>query len=367
MSALPHAAAASACTACRDRSLLLARIGARLEIRARLRGRLLELLAMSDGDLLQAVGCRGNVEAPEPAHVPARMAQAICMHDARYPRALSDAGAPRMLYTAGRVEQLAALESVAAVAVCGSGRSTDYGIEMARGLAGELAAAGVTIVSGIADAVGAAAQGVAASLRGRGIAVVSGGLDVGITAPRRALAREIQRSGCLVAELPAGCDGRVWGRIAAARTVARLAAVTVVVEADETPVEMTAAQVARSLGKPVAAMPGRLTSRASRGAHSLLRGGAQLVRGSEDVFALADLPVQSARTSGTTHAETLDETLRTTLERVGAGCDAPDKLVHDGLDSSDALLALSRLEVMGLLARGDGGRYVRRTSETAAG
>jgi predicted Rossmann fold nucleotide-binding protein DprA/Smf involved in DNA uptake len=345
--------------------MLLARIGARLEIRARLRGRLLELLALSDVDLLEAVGCAGGVEAAEQPRAPAHAAQAICVHDARYPPSLSDGGAPRLLFVGGGVERFAALSGGSTVALCGSARSTDYGIEMARGLASELAGRGVTIVSGIDDAVGAAAQSAASTLGWGGIAVLAGGLDVGTLATRRTLAEEVRRSGCVVAELPASCEGRVWGRIAAARTIARLAAVTVVVEADDTPVEMSAAQVARALGKTLAAMPGRVTSRASRGAHTLLREGARLVRDVDDVISLIGLPHDPAQGIGAPLEDALDATLRLTLERVGAGCDAPDKLARDGLEVADALLALSRLEVLGLLARGDGGRYVRCAHTTA--
>jgi DNA processing protein len=336
------------------RNRLLASIGARLEIRSRTRGRVLELLALGDDELLAAVGA----ESPGPCAFdsPARVSpEAICRHDREYPPSLTDDGAPRLLHVRGDLGRLRALASPPAVAICGSTRSTDYGIEIARTIARELATRGVTIVSGLADGAAAAAQHGAAQAGAGAIAVLAGGHRTGCPAAHRPLARRIAQGGCVVAELPEECAGRVWGRIAAARVLARLAALTLVVEADDTPVDLSPARVARDLGRTVAVVPGRVTSPASRGAHRLLGEGAHLARGTADVLAVLGEVTAPARTSVSGR---LESSLTTTLELVGAGSDTPEKLERAGVTSSQALLALSRLEVLGLLARGDGGRYV---------
>jgi len=346
------------------RSALLATIGARLEIRSRLRGRLFELLALEDDELLAAVG--GSSPAPTPVPVRTGGDEPICRHDSRYPESLMDDGAPRALYVRGGITRLATLGSTAAVAICGSTLSTDYGTELAASIARELAAHGVTVVSGLADGVGAAAQREAAAASAGAIAVLGGGLGAGVAASRRALARRIPAHGCLVAELPDDCGGRVWGRIAAARVLVRLSTVTLVVEAADTPVDLSVAEVAKSLGRTLAVMPGRVTSPASRGAHQLLIDGAHLARGAGDVLALLASTGGPAPPASSSRSRGLDPALRTVLELVGAGSDTPEKLERAGASAEHVLLALSRLELLGLLARGDGGRYLVRAGAIEA-
>jgi DNA processing protein len=142
----------------------------------------------------------------------------------------------------------------------------------------------------------------------------------------------------------------------------------VVVEADDTPEDLAAARIAVALGRTVAAIPGRVTSPLSRGTHALLMDGATLVRGPRDVLELLytvgtaeqceppPAPVGAPTDTG------LQPHLRAILERVGSGCDTPDKLARAGVEPSAAVLALSELEVIGLLARGDGGRYMPRNA-----
>jgi DNA processing protein len=184
--------------------------------------------------------------------------------------------------------------------------------------------------------------------------------DVACPASRRSLYERIRRDGCAVAELPCGCPARGWGAAASERVIAALGDLTVVVEADESPSELAGARIAQALGRAVAAVPGRVTSPASRGAHALLMSGAHLVRGPADALELlCGASAVPTTTSGRARTE-LEPRLKAILERVGAGQDTPDKLARDGADAGEVLLAPSELELTGLLARGDGGRYVPR-------
>jgi DNA processing protein len=296
--------------------------------------------------------------------------QAICRHSAGYPRGLALAGerAPRMLYVADGAQRLVEQAGEPTVAIMGSRRATDYGMEMARGLARGLAASGVRIAGGLADGVAVAAQAGALEANGRTLTVLDGGLDVGCPARRRALRGRLRKTGCTVAELPCGCRARQWCDPARERIVAGLAELTIVVEADEGPGDLVGARVARALGRTVAAVPGRVTSPVSRGTHALLMEGAKLVRGPADALELlyegnpprahAHLPGTAARPKPTE----LEPRLRETLEQVGAGRDTPGKLTGASRDGGEVLLALGELELMGLLTRGDGGRYVPRES-----
>lgn len=267
-----------------------------------------------------------------------------------------------MLNVAGGLERLRALTRAPTVAIVGSTRASDYGMEIAKSLARGLAVAGVTVASGLSDGIAVGALAGALEVGGRTIAVLPGGLDVACPVRRRSLYRRSTQAGCGVAELPCGCEPRRWTHAAGERILARLAELTVVVEAEDSPSELAGASIARVLGRAVAAVPGRVTSRASSGAHALLMNGAHLIRGPADALDLLG-GADSQAVSGPADALAgLEPRLRDTLERVGAGSDTPDKLAGSGEDAGSTLLALSELELLGLLARGDGGRYVPRNA-----
>lgn len=409
---------AVACAACLRRSRLLAWLSPRLDYRSKDRERVIELLALGDEDLLRAVGGRRWEELkarydqfdPREETEPVESAERVCRHDRAYPRALRDGETPQMLRVAGGVNRLSELTAAPVVAIVGSRGATDYGMEMAKSLARGLAASGVTVASGLDDGIAVAAHAGALEVDRGSVAVLPGGLDTACPARRRALYARVTAVGCAVAELPCGSRVRRWCYASRAQTLARLAALTIVVEADEDPGDLLSAQLAQALGRTVAAVPGRVTSPVSRGAHALLMAGAQLVRGPEDALELlygseTSAQVQPTQPKISTQPEVskqreismqreetarqeiptrpnaqgarpqitvqrvqreLEPQLRAMLEQVGAGRDTPDKLVGEH-DAGEVLMALSELELMGLLTRGDGGRYVPRDALTVRG
>lgn len=360
---------------CRRRAWLLSVLGGPLEFCARDRGRLLDLLALPDRELLDAVAGTRAVELlrsyasfDAAEHEPDHDTQAICRHDRDFPAALRNPTGPRMLEVLGSASRLRALTAAPVVAIVGASNASDYGIAMANSLARGLAASGVSVAAGLTDGIAAAAHAGCMDGRGGSVAVIGDGLGVPCPARLRAPYQRLLRAGCAVSELPWGYNGRRWGQLAGERIVVALAELVVVVEADESPADLAAARIAERLGRRVAAVPGRVTSPLSRGTHALLLAGASLVRSAQDVLELlyADASGRAlGRAAGTGGAEIpsaggIDPCLRATLERVGAGCDTPDKLTRAGADPEEVLLALSRLELMGLLVRGDGGRYLPR-------
>ena len=360
-----------ACAGCLRRSWLLSSLSGPMEYCARDRARLLELLALPDGELLDALAGRRKAElrahyerfrADELAHDP--QLQSICGHRQAYPRALDGATAPPMLFVAGGAARLSALTAAPVVAILGSGNASDYGIQMARSLARGLAASGVTVAASLTDGVPVAAHAGALDAGGVSVAVIGGGLRASCSPRRRVLYERLPRAGCAISELPHDCAGRRWGLLASERILAELARVAVVVEADASPGELATAHHAQALGRTVAAIPGRVTSPLSRGTNALLLAGASLVRDARDVLDLlyaADATRPRGEVSdadGAAPRNDLRADLRAVLERVGAGCDTPDALARAGIESSAALLALSELELRGLLVRGDGGRYL---------
>ncbi len=248
---------------------------------------------------------------------------------------------------------------------------------MARSLARGLAASGVTVTASLSDGIALAAQAGVLEADGRTLTVMDGGLDVACPARRRALYKRALKTGCAVAELPCDCRPRLWCQTACERIVASLAQLTIVVEADEDPGDLLCARIAQALGRTVAAVPRRVTSSVSRGTHALLMEGAPLVRGPGDALDLLygegvaqgidRSPQRKTRTptrpaAGAPRPPRLEPRLQKTLEQVGAGQDTPTKLTAGSEDAGEVLLALSELELMGLLTRGDGGRYVPRES-----
>ncbi len=362
--------AGAACARCLRRSWLLAQLGGPLDCNCRADGRLIDLLWLGDEQLIDALGGRRRDELRTryAAFSPCELAQRarvgqICRHDRRYPPALQDAIAPAALFVTDDAQRLARLTATPVIAIVGTTRATDYGIELAGGLARGLAASGLTIVAELADGIARAALEGSVEGRGTAIAVLSGGVDLPPPARRRELLRRVEHDGAAVSELPCATAPRRWSRAAGVRIVAGLAELTVVVEADDTPRELAAARVAASLDRKVAAVPGRVTSRASCGCNALLRDDARLVRDAADVLDLlggADAQAGEARGTAPSPDDCLEPRLREMLQRVGSGEDTPQKLMRVGGDAGELLQALSELELLGLLARGEGGRYVPR-------
>lgn len=367
----------SACEECRRRAWLLARLGACLDYLAHDRDRLAAALALTDTELIDALGGRRRAElragyaafaSAAVEHMPG--VTGLCRHDGRYPRALSGAAAPWMLHLAGHPQRLERLGAAPVVALLGSTRASDYGLETARGLARGLAASGVTVASTVAAGIALSVQRGALE-GGGGLAVFGDGLGVPCSGLPRALLAPRAAGGCVVSELPCQVRGRRWGPAAAERIVVGLAQAVVVVEAGNGPRDLAGARLAQSLGREIAAVPGRVSSPLSQGPHLLLCEGARLARGTEDVLELlsrAGVP-DLARAPGIAEP-LLTPALQAVLERVACGHDTPERLAA-GMDIGidELLLALSELELQGALTRGENGRYLpaARLADGAAG
>jgi DNA processing protein len=199
--------------------------------------------------------------------------------DERYPALLGVIPSPPRLQIRGSLEPSDAL----AVAIVGSRRPTPYGVEVAEALAAELAARGVTIVSGLARGIDAAAHRGALQGGGRTLAVLGNGIDVVYPPEHRDLFRAIEGQGAVISQFPNGTAPLPYNFPLRNRTIAGLTLGVVVVEAGERSGALITAGLAADLGREVFAVPGRVTSEVSRGPHGLLRDGAILVRDWADV------------------------------------------------------------------------------------
>lgn len=172
-----------------------------------------------------------------------------------------------------------------AVAIVGSRRTDAYGQEAAELFARTLAAAGVTIVSGFARGIDAAAhRGALAAEGGRTVAVLGCGLGVDYPAGHERLGREIAAHGALLSEFPCGLSPRSWHFPMRNRVIAALSAGTLVVQAMPRSGSLVTARWAADLGREVWAIPGRIFDERSLGPNALIRDGAPIVLHPRDIL-----------------------------------------------------------------------------------
>jgi len=213
-------------------------------------------------------------------------AQVLTLEDPDYPAPLREIPAPPpVLYALGRWERADAC----AVAIVGTRRCTSYGRLVAKKLAAELASHGVTVVSGLAPGIDTAAHEGALSA-GRTIAVLGTGLGNPYPAGSEGRIAAIARRGAVLSEFPWETPGSKWTFPRRNRIVAGLSRAVVVVEAPERSGALITADYALAQGKEVLAVPGPITSEASRGSNRLLQEGAKLVLSSDDVLSELGMP-----------------------------------------------------------------------------
>ena len=187
-----------------------------------------------------------------------------------WPADLDDLGvhAPVLLWVRGDPDCLAMQPSAALV---GARAASSYGESVTAELAGDLASGGVLIVSGGAYGIDGAAHRAALGVGGKTVAFLAGGIDRAYPVGHHQLFEHIVRSGAVVAEVPCGTSPTKWRFLARNRMIAALGQATVVVEAGWRSGSLNTAGHAASLGRPLGAVPGPVTSAASAGCHRLLR------------------------------------------------------------------------------------------------
>lgn len=212
-------------------------------------------------------------------------ADVLVLDDGAYPQLLREIPDPPItLYVRGRWAEC--LEAPC-VAIVGSRRSSTYGQNVALSLARDLASRGVTIVSGLARGIDAAAHRGALEASGRTVAVLGTGLDEVYPRDHRRLADEVlEKGGALVTQFPLGTPPVAENFPYRNRIISGLSLGVVVVEAAENSGSLITARLALEQGREVYAVPGNITSRNSFGSNYLIKGaGAKLVQAWQDVAA----------------------------------------------------------------------------------
>jgi DNA processing protein len=272
--------------------------------------------------------------------------------DAAYPRRLLDlAEPPETLYLRepGDGARLAALLARPVVSIVGTRRASEAGAAFARRLARTLATAGVTVVSGLARGIDAAAHVGALEGGGPTVAVLGCGVDRDYPRANAALAARIVATGCVVAEYPPGTPPAPWRFPARNRIVAALGDAVCVVEAARRSGALITAHDALELGREVLAAPAAPWHELGAGSNGLLRDGAGVLADAADVLVALGLDPGAAQAG---EELAISDPARRVLAAVRrAPATAEVLAVRVGVPAAGVGAALAELELAGLVVR----------------
>jgi len=283
----------------------------------------------------------------------ARGASALPILSPAYPerlRRLPDA--PPLLTIRGDVGALQA----PSVAIVGSRAATVYGLAAAREFAGELARAGLTIVSGLAFGIDAAAHRSALEAGGRTVAVQACGIDIVYPKSHVELAAEIAGSGAVVSEFPLGTRPLKGFFPLRNRVISALSRAVIVVEARERSGSLITARLAADQGIDVFAVPGPITAPTSGGTNRLLRDGAWVAVEPSDVLDVLEIDAASPLERAMQNREAEAQATRIVLA-LQAQPESRDELaLRLGCAPGRLAFALLQLEIEGCVAEDRDGR-----------
>ena len=266
----------------------------------------------------------------------------------RYPRLLMEIpDPPPYLYLLGELHG-----SEPAVAIVGSRRASQYGLCTATRLARDLAARGVTVVSGMARGIDTAAHWGALKGGGRSIAVLGCGIDVVYPPENGALHRALAKGGALMSEFPLGTGPLAENFPRRNRIISALSRGVVVVEAGEQSGSLITARFALEQGREVFAVPGNVTASGSRGVNGLIKEGAKLVERVEDILEELAIDPGTPESTGAPHPFALTPQ---EAELFALICRGPlqidDIIVASALTAGEVSATLLRLELKGAILR----------------
>jgi DNA processing protein len=356
-----------ACNACMRRTWLLGRISGYLNFQRR---QIEEILSLSDANLIDLWQQRAKdrldreYEDFSACHAEGARAKSeasglelICVCDDAYPESLRRLWTPpAVLHVAGGMQRFLELAGEDSVAIVGSRRATEYGKQIAEKLGRGISASGLTVVSGMAAGVDAAAHRGALQAGGRTLAVLAGCPSVPSPTSNTQLHREILRDAVAVSEFGPRTVTREWTFIARNRIIAGLSRLTVVVQGRKDSGALSTARFARRIRSPLGAVPGAVTLTQSEAPNQLLAERAAVIRDAQDVLdAVFGAGIRDAASAE--RASLKPEQLEL-LEMIAAGADTLGALARVGVRGDEALVRLAELELAGCVRRGAGGKYV---------
>lgn len=281
--------------------------------------------------------------------------RALAMSDPAYPQRLLEIPSPPMvLYVRGELRP----EDEWSVAIVGTRRASSYGRDVAGRLARGLAANGITVISGLARGIDAVAHTAALEAGGRSVAVLGSGVDQLYPWENRQLAERMMGQGAVVSEYPPGTPPDARNFPPRNRIITGLSLGLIVVEAGLQSGAMISAGFAAEQGREVMAVPGSITSPSSLGVNYLLKQGAKLITGVDDV--LEELNLQRvAEHREARQTVTSDPTEQKIVAKLTTEPVHVDDLSRElGLPVSAVTGALTLMELKGLARSVGGMQYV---------
>src|SRR5260221_3830084 len=287
----------------------------------------------------------------------------VIQQDEQYPELLRQIYAPPIvLYVKGSLTA----QDKNAVAIVGSRQTTHYGLEVARKLAYQLGYVGVTVVSGGARGIDTAAHQGVLNTKGRTIAVLGTGINIVFPAENAALFERIAANGAVVTQFPFNRTADKQSFPIRNRIVAGMTLGTVVVEANLTSGALITAKFAVEYGRQIFAVPGRIDSPRSKGCHELIKKGAKLCEGAEDIlseveylFPASNRPPGASET-GVLPALTLSDNEQKAYDALSKEESNIDEVIRrSGLPSSAVSVALLGLASNRLVRQLPGKMFVR--------
>jgi DNA processing protein len=274
--------------------------------------------------------------------------------DAEWPDQLDDLGmhAPHCLWVRGDRAVLARPRP--SVAIVGARAATSYGDHVALELSADLAGGGLPVISGGAYGIDGAAHRAALEVGGVTVALLAGGVDRSYPAGHAGLIERIAAGGAVISEVPCGAAPTKWRFLQRNRLIAALSDATVVVEAGWRSGSLNTAGHAASLGRPLGAVPGPVTSAASAGTHRLLREyDAACITSAADVRELLGLPHARAHDDSLAHTDDATRVRDALSTRSWRDTSEIARRAGVSVDHAEALLGLLHLE--GAATPGPGG------------
>jgi len=287
----------------------------------------------------------------------------LIQSDEEYPELLKQIyDPPIVLYVKGRL----GTKDKNAVAMVGSRMTTPYGQEVARKLGYQLAYVGVTVVSGGARGIDTAAHQGALSAKGRTVAVLGTGINLVFPPENAELFERIAASGAVITQFPFNRNADKQSFPIRNRIVAGMTLGTVVVEANLTSGALITANMAVEYGRQVFAVPGRIDSPRSKGCHELIKKGAKLCEGAEDIlsefeylFPPSNRPPGASET-GVLPALSLSENEQKAYDALSKEEMSIDEVIRkSGLPASAVSVALLGLEMKRLVRQLPGKMFLR--------
>jgi DNA processing protein len=286
--------------------------------------------------------------------------------DAAYPAALGSIyDPPPLLWLKGTATAL----TQPTVAIVGARAASPSALAVAEQLAGDLAAHGVVVVSGMARGVDSAAHRGALASGGATVAVLGSGVDVVYPPEHAALAASIVASGALVSELAPGTRPLQWFFPLRNRIISGLCRAVVVIEAGRKSGSLITAKCALEQGRDVLAVPGSVLGGRNQGGHALLRDGAKIVESADDILDELNLGRRCAAVNPRPGSQASQGQLSHTQGRVsdpilacllpGEPFDMEAIAARTGLEPAHLLPRLLELELEGRVQRAGGGRFIR--------